>query len=372
MFKHTSLLLVCCLGVANAALQTSLWKYDLSDSAANPAYPAGTIEYHCFDEEDGVKNYVRGTYANMGYFEGAVDDNNPNIFHVNWYETTFVNDVYVPTSGAAVLNYTDNFVKAGGPYWNTGSSDLLFSYSTWDSTAGEFVSFDTTTAESDDMREKCLYPGITRVAARADIAAIVETQAVSGSSEQGASTLCLMPAGVQGGSWLGSYQYVYGEDDGAGTEIGNYGTNPFAFWVNSGMGFAGSWFASTGGYAGNYGSNIYMVTGTADVTFMAGFYCSVDADTQARDACFAEYYEIDGVNENQDACPYNYRREGTLDSLYEFASTGSADSEGGRGRRVPVILAIFFGCLSAALFVAVIFLATSRATAPAGGSHVQV
>lgn len=355
-----------------SAQSTELKQFDLIDSSANSNYAAGSIEYHCFDKDSsGNRIYVRGTYGNFGYFEGAVDSTRDTQFNVNWYESA--TGTLVPTSGAATLNYTLAFDAVNGPYWATGSSDLANSYGQWGSENGVFVTDDSTPAGVEEILAKCLYPGVNAVAARDSVAALDGTVSVSGSSAQGQNTLCEMPAGTPGGSWLGTYQYVYGENDGDATEIGNYGTNPFAFWVTSGMGFVGSWHASTGPIEGDYGTNLYMVVADASTTHIVGFYCSIDASTLERTDCFQEAYEVSSADANPDSCPYNYRLDGTLDPLYDFASTGSDESRHENRRRVPVALAIFFGVFSGVLLIiiAVLVLTRPTAAAPAGSSAVE-
>jgi hypothetical protein len=350
-------LLVVTFASLGAAVTTSLFQFVLNDGSANTAYPEGSIEYHCFDVDAGDKVYVRGTYGNFGYFEGAVDDNDAQVFHVNWFETA--GGTLVPTSGAATLTYTGAFDEVTGPYWATGTSDLSGSYGTWGSDTGTEIADDTTASGREQVLQKCMYPGASTATARADIAALDSVTAVSGSSEQGENTLCYMPAGPAGGSWLGAYTYQYGDDDGGGEEMGNYGTNPFAFWGQSAMGFVGTFHASTGGYAGTQGSNIYTVVADADKTYIVGFYCNVD-DALVKTECFPEYYEVGGVNVNANKCPKYYRLDESLDPLYEFAAAGSGVKAATQGRRDPVMLAILFGIITGILIAVLIFVCTSK------------
>jgi hypothetical protein len=351
-----SLLLTFILCSTVYSVTTTLFKYDLSDSTTNSAYTDGDKEYHCFDiDGGGNKVYVRGTYGRFGYFEGAVDDSDDQIFYVNWYETAA--GTLLPTSGSATLTYTALFDEVTGPYWNSGTSDFLDSFGTWLSTNGAVSADDSTTDGRKAILAKCLYPGAAQAADRADIAALNGTIAITGESDQGENTLCYMPAGPAGGSWLGAYTYQYGDDDGGGEEMGNYGTNPFAFWGQSAMGFVGTFHASTGGYAGTQGSNIYTVVADAGKTYIVGFYCNVD-DALVKTECFPEYYEVSEVDNNANDCPRYYRLDESLDPLYEFASTGSSESDAD-STQVPTILAILFGCLSGMLIIVVIFLATT-------------
>jgi hypothetical protein len=350
-------LVIATFASLGAAVTTSLYQFALSDSSVNTAYPEGSIEYHCFDVDGGNRVYVRGTYGNFGYFEGAVDGNDAQVFHVNWFETA--SGTLVPTSGAATLTYSGTFDEVTGPFWNTGTSDISGSYGIWLSDSGSEIADDTTAPGRAEVLQKCMYPGASTASARADIAALDDTTAVSASSEQGENTLCFMPAGPAGGSWLGAYTYQYGDDDGGGLEQGNYGTNPFAFWGKSGMGFVGTFHASTGSYAGSVGSNIYTVVGDSAKTYLVGFYCNVD-DDGIKTECFPEYYEVNGVNVNANKCPRYYRLDRSLNPLYDFAAAGSGVKASTKGRRDPVMLAILFGCVTGILIAALIFVCTSK------------
>ena len=137
-----------------------------------------------------------------------------------------------------------------------------------------------------------------------------------------------MPAGPAGGSWLGTYTFVYlATDHGGAIELGDYGTDPFAFFVKSGMGFVGDWHASTGPEVGAYGSNLYLIVADAFGAVIVGFYCDLSNDTLVRIDCVNEFYDISTSNNNAGDCPYNYRLDDTLDDLYAFASVGSALSD---------------------------------------------
>jgi hypothetical protein len=268
---------------------------------------------------------------------------------VNWYENAA--GTLTPTSGSATLTYTTNFDEVTGPYWNTGSSDFQNSFGGWLSTNGAVFADDSSIAGRTSILARCLYPGASHALPREDIAALVGTIAVTGESHQGENVLCYMPAGPEKGSWLNTYTYVFDDDDGGGTEHGNAGTDSFAFWGRSGMGFVGVFHASTGGYAGSVGSNVYMIVADAEKTFWVGYNCNVD-ENLIRTNCFTEYYEVTKINHNANDCPRYFRLDNSLDPLYEFASTGSSDSDVER-TQVPVILAILLGCLSGVLILVV-------------------
>jgi hypothetical protein len=123
-------LLLCVLhyGMVNSATTTQ-YEYDLSDAAASNAYPQGNKEYHCFDIEEGHRVYVRGSYGHFGYFEGAVDASDPQVFYVNWYENAA--GTLIPTGGSAILTYSATFDEVAGPFWNSGSSDFQDSFGAW-------------------------------------------------------------------------------------------------------------------------------------------------------------------------------------------------------------------------------------------------
>lgn len=348
--------------------KTVLLKYETLDSAAIHSYPAGSIEYHCFDVDSaGISTYVRGTYGSYAYFEGAVDPSASTRFNVNWYETS--NDSLVSTSGAAALTYSSSFGTVVGPYWASGSSDLANSFDYWHAINGSQLVDDTTPTGASMILAKCLYPGINHVKDRDDVAALSNTISISGDSIQGQNTLCKMPAGPPG-AWLGTYQFVMSENDGDDHEIGTYGTNPFAFWVRSGMGFVGTWHASTGPFAGEFGNNIYMVVADTSKTYIVGFFCEINATSLVRKACSDELYEVGTTNANPENCPATYRFDHSLDPLYEFASIGSAESDTDDQSDplpLPVTLAILFGCLSGVLLVVVVVLLVTR---PAGSNKV--
>jgi hypothetical protein len=334
------------------AVTTALYEYDLEDSSTSSAYPQGDKEHHCFDINDGDKIYVRGTYGHFGYFEGAVSEADPQVFYVNWYENA--DGSLTPTSGSAILNYSTSFDEVTGPFWNNGVSDFRGSFSNWHSTGGSFFMDDSTIAGRTAILARCLYPGAAHAIARADIAALNGSTAITGESLQGENTLCFMPAGPEGGSWLGAYTYVFDEDDLGGEEKGNYGTNPFAFWGKSGMGFVGTFHASTGPGPGTVGPNIYMIVADSAKAYWVGFYCNVDTDL-VRTMCYTEYYEVTTVNYNANDCPRYYRLDGTLDPLYEFAAIGSSDSDA-ENSQVAVVFAIVFGCLSGVLALVIVYL----------------
>jgi hypothetical protein len=342
------------------AATTTLYQYVLSDATANTAYFQGDKEYHCFDVENGDKVYVRGTYGYFGYFEGPVSASDSQVFYVNWYETAA--GTLLPTSGSATLTYTALFDEVSGPFWNSGTSDFLDSFGSWLSTAGVAVTDDSSLAGRTSILAKCLYPGASTALPRAEIAALNNTIAITGESLQGANTLCVIPAGPHKGAWLGTYTYVFDDDDGGGEEIGSYGTNPFAFWGKSSMGFIGTYLASTGPFAGLHGSNLYVVVADTSKTYLVGYYCDTNSSL-IKIKCVTEYYEVSTVNFNADDCPRSYRLENSLDPLYEFASIGSSDSEQEKSQ-IPTILAIVFGCLSGVLIIVVIYLTIGRAPQP--------
>jgi hypothetical protein len=376
-------LFVCFCSSAIAAPSTLLYQFDLADVTSNANYAEGSIEYHCLDVDD-FSNivYIRGTYGNFGYFEGAnmASDNSGVDFLVNWYEAaTGSNEA---TSGSAFLSYDSTSIQSvSGPYWNSGSSDMLDSRGAWSSINGVFVTDDSTESGASTILEKCLYPGVVRAKARDDIVQLRNPSSISAASGQGSNDLCEIPAGVPKGSWLGTYQYVYGDDDGGGIELGDYGVRPIAFWGESGMGFVGTWHAATGGYAGSYGTNLYMTVSQEDLPVTVGFYCTVDASTQERTDCFSEYYEVSGRNDNEGNCPYNYRMEGELDPLFTFASKGSAlktQENEQNNAHTTYVLSVFFGMLSAVLLMAVIFLllkepsSSSSSSWSSGARHTPV
>lgn len=332
---------------------TVLYQYQLNDDVANYNYAEGSVEYHCFDEDSAEKTYVRGTYGYFGYFEGKVDPVNSHLFYVSFYESTA--GTLVPVSGAAALTYNSDFTAVIGPYWATGSSKMhkTDSWGVWNASLGSIIANDSTQTGRDVLLEKCLFSGITLAKERESIAALTGTTSISGSSGQGVNTLCKMPAGPAYGSWLGTYTYIFPEDEGGETEKGNYGTNPFAFQAVSGMGFVGNFHSSTGPDTGLTGSVLYMISGTIDgETTIRGFFCYVD-ENLVHTECYAESYRVNDVNANADNCPANYRLDGSLDSLYSFASAGSSKSEDNTATSIAVSMAILFGTLTFVLLVVI-------------------
>jgi hypothetical protein len=341
------------IAVVLSADSTSLYQYTTSDAAANYNYPEGSIEYHCFDSSTGVKSYVRGTYGYVGYFEGAVDPNNPQAFLVDWWDTTTTDDGLLPNSGSAVLTYDATFASVQGTYWSAGTSDILNSYGPWSAQDGAVIADDSSASGQSQILQKCLYAGASVAVPRDSIAALTATTAISGESEQGQNVYCAMPAGPAAGPWLASYYYVYGDDDGGTTEKGTHGTDSITFWAASGMGQTTTWNAATGVYAGDMGTGIYMITATTTATYIVGFYCYIN-DDYVRTSCDTESYTVNGVNENAENCPSFYKLSGSLDDLYNFASTGSDLSHNDK-HVVPTAMAILFGCLSGVLLVVVIY-----------------
>lgn len=263
-----------------------------------------------------------------------------------------------------MLNYSSTWDAVWGPYWSSGSSDIIDSYGTWRSTNGSLIEDDTTDNGAAYILENCLYAGLSRAESREDLG-LVDATFQSGQSGQGINSLCKMPVGGEG-AWLGTYQYIYGvDDDSEGTELGTYGIDPLAFWPASGMGFIGTWHALSGPYAGSTGSNIYMVTtSTAGNKVLVGYYCSVNATTLERLDCFNELY--DAQEEDALGCPAAYKRDGTLTALRKFAGAESCDDDNA-ANGVAVGLAIAFGVLSFVLLlvVAILIKASSKGAAVA-------
>lgn len=344
------------VAMAAAANMTLLYSFDIVDDAANFNYPDGSKEYHCFDTTAGVKSYVRGTYGNYAYFEGAVDPNNPLVFYIDWWETRSNDDKLVPSSGSVVLTYDADFSATQGTYWSAGTSDILNSYGLWVVQNGTLTANDSTPAGQSLIMQKCLYPGASVALPRGEIAALSNTQAISAKSGENEMSLCLMPAGPAVGPWLGSYTYYFGDDDGAtGVEEGTHGTDGITFWGASSMGIAGTWQATTNDYAGTEGTSIYTVVATASTTSILGFYCYID-ENYVRTSCYSESYSVSGVNQNTQDCPSFYRTDNSLDDLYSFASVGSSLSDDdSQSNTVPFVLAILFGCLSGVLLAVVIY-----------------
>lgn len=368
---HKTYLIVKGFLIVHALSISEVYKYDLIDDTSNSMYTEGGYEYHCFDISSGVKTYVRGTYGKFeikinfcninivgrfGYFEGAVDLNDPYSFHINWYEATTL--TLVPTSGSAVLNYSLSWDEVSGPYWAGGRGDISNSYDLWHSINGNIIMDDSTSDGSTYMLKNCLYPGLQHVDARKDLD-LSSASFVSGTSDAGTNSLCRMPVGG-GGAWLGTYKYIYGVvDDYSGIEEGSYGTEPFAFWVKSGMGFVGVWTAFSGPFDGNHGTNIYMVTSSDGSEVIVGYYCEVDDDDNRID-CYNEFYEQS--ESDSLSCPHSYQKDDSLDSLMEFADEGSTmriceDKKGNRMGHgppdmiAPIVLAVFFFCTTIALGV---------------------
>lgn len=338
-------ILVSCLkGACMASSITSLHEFKTSE---------GFSEYHCFDEINGVKNYVRGTYGSYGYFEGRVDSLLQNIFHVNWFEVDIFNSI--PVSGAAVLNYTiidNSWTKVNGPTWRTGSSDIIDSYESWTSENGTFQTDDRYQNSSNIILEKCLYAGINRASSRLDID-ILTRSSVSGFSVQGKISFCKIPAGPAG-SWLGTYEYIENNN----VEFGNYGLNPFGFFLRSGMGFVGNWKATRGLFKNSYGSSLYMITIRSSKVIIVGFFCKDGI-------CSNERYDVDGTSSSMNTCPQLYQDDNSLAKLYEFSSVGTGHSTSSRSsdeddHSIAFICAIIFGIFSFLELVILIYFFNSE------------
>lgn len=351
MLLTNTFLTVALIKVA-IATSTSMYTFTINDYV-NFNYPEGSLEYHCFESSGGNKTYVRGTYGYFGYFEGAVDSSNPLTFFVDWWDTSSTATGLLPNGGSAVITYNSAFTSMEGTYWNAGTSDVLNSFDSWSAKNGILTTDDSTTAGQNMILQKCLYAGAALAAPRDSVAALTNTKAISGKSEQGTTVFCMMPAGPAVGPWLGTYYFVYGDDDGGTTEDGNHGTDGITFWGASGMGLTGSWSASTGVYAGDVGTHVYMVTASTTTTYIVGFYCNID-ENFVRTDCATELYTVSGVNENMQSCPSYYKKDGSLDDLYKFSTVGSNLSNQSTSN-VSNVLAIFFGCLSGVLMLVIAY-----------------
>jgi hypothetical protein len=198
---------------------------------------------------------------------------------------------------------------------------------------------------------------------RSSIDLVNDQDFVSGASEQGKNSLCKMPVG-NSGAWLGTYEFKYGDDDTQYDDLvtgqlekGTYGTDSIAFWLKSGMGFVGNWHAATGPFAGDYGSNLYVVIEDSTLgTLINGFFCFIDEADDSRTSCASEYYEVSGTDELD--CPSYFKEaDVTLDGLRSWAALGSVKGDAGDDgacEQQPVgnILAIIFGI---SLFLAILF-----------------
>jgi len=95
---------------------------------------SNNMEYHCMSNK---RDYVRGSYGMRGYFEGKVVGNNA---FVNFWEVTVSQEngkfSLGPTSGSAVISYSEMWDSADGPFWNSGSSNITDSYGMWGATEG--------------------------------------------------------------------------------------------------------------------------------------------------------------------------------------------------------------------------------------------
>jgi hypothetical protein len=321
------------------------------------------MEYHCFNYNNGKRSYVRGTYGSYGYFEGAVDPINPLSFFLNWYETSLL--TLSGVSGSAVLNYSSTWSAVSGISWSGGSGDLDDSYRSWSSSNGTLLADDSTTSGSNILLTNCLYPGANYATPRSSIE-ILKDKSIASASSDGTNSFCQVPAGGFG-LWFGTYLYRYTIDkDGVtGTETGTYGVDSLAFLLKSGMGIVGQWKAVTGPYAGDHGSNLYVVLSTSSPkVLVVGFSCFLDSNSKRRQ-CQSEYYEVltdktskayrDGVA----SCPALYRQDDSLAPLYEFISKGYQHllhCDKNTGGTVPWIIAAIFILFSVVLVLTLFFI----------------
>lgn len=158
-----------------------------------------------------------------------------------------------PTSGAATFKYSDVNVSgvmlrtAVGPFWSTGSSDMLDSWGTWNSTKG--VAMNTTDA---NLADKCLiFDSANFPPAQAARDALPVLNNSFWTSEQGKNQLCVAPLSHV----TANYTYVYSAaemgDFGAVAnasriEEGGYNT-PVMFQSGMGQGIVTIWNAKTVG-----------------------------------------------------------------------------------------------------------------------------
>lgn len=132
-------LVAVCMALANAKKlrprEAPIVMAFKNQESTNSRNPNANIEYHCLNNE---RNYVRGTYGLRGYFEGKVVGQQA---FVNFWELTIsgdsdLNNVITPSSGSAVIQYSDKWDSVDGPFWSSGNSNITGSYGMWGATEG--------------------------------------------------------------------------------------------------------------------------------------------------------------------------------------------------------------------------------------------
>ena len=276
------------LGVICAVFSKVLVKSYRNGEMITPQNQQANVEYHCFDlDSKGHPKYVRGTYGNRGYFEGAVRD---GMAAVNFYEATPTNTFLRPTTGAAVLTYTKNWSKVKGPFWNGGGSNITTPQD-WGIT-GECKSCLKGKSINAIIKDKCLWD---RSATTGREVPHDVNNVVFGDNTFSLSTFRNAVVGPvdTDGTTVGGYWYQYTDEQCAQlnidcqrdghVEYGNYGLNAVSASVTQAKIFVSSWQAVTGPLAGNFGSGVYTMTKSA-VT---------DQLTLNGIICYAHYVEID-------------------------------------------------------------------------------
>lgn len=243
-----------------------------------PQNPKANVEYHCFElDRKGRPKYVRGTYGNRGYFEGVV---RAGVATVNFYEVSLVGSSLIPTTGAAVLTYRNDWTDVHGPFWNGGGSNISMP-TDWGITGpcknclkGRDLDW--------IVANKCLWD---RQASRAPDVPVNVNNMVFGDSSVSLSTFrnaVFGPSDTQG-TTAGGYWYLYSPEacqqlnlpceEMGNVEYGYYGYHAVSAGVAQAKIFVSTWNAVTGPAAGRVGSGVYAITKRDDAFSVNGIFC---------------------------------------------------------------------------------------------------
>jgi len=354
-------LVVVFLAVTNAGLLRSQGKDKPKPKPPKPApiimafknqEESNNMEYHCMNDK---RDYVRGTYGMRGYFEGKVVGNNA---FVNFWEITVkpgkdffgnITNTLVPSSGSAVISYSEKWDSVDGPFWNSGSSNITDSYGMWGATEGACAKcvkgMYSDTKLSMFRHNACLWSD-TRAAEHWDTLVGYAVYGLPGVSYNAWQPLGVgnenMPA------YAGAYKFTYtskqcknwGLDcDAYGKEeTGNYGLNTISANIASGQVFASEINIRSGPIkANNYnqvkGSGIYvafqkecemegnsMSSGEGyckPKSGLTGFFCTLS--NQGLQDCASDWGDVqDDYSTYENWNSYSLMRNGYLNDYYMY------------------------------------------------------
>ncbi len=236
------------------------------------------IEYHCFDQN----SYVRGTYGMRGYFEGRLDGHTA---YVNFFETTNDGESLTPSTGSAVITYSDDWSAVDGPFWNSGASTMPGSWGSWGATNGPCEKCIDHYQSLEQIRlQKCLWNEKPHHNQLGD----VDGHILGTEQSQNAFFNIGYGSNHTQGQLVGGYAYTYTEKQcndwgyncygtNGNREIGSYGHDSAQAAVKDGRIIASKLQIKAGPLNGHIGSSLYKIFNLEDGKIgYAGFFCAAD------------------------------------------------------------------------------------------------